>query len=198
MLKQFLPAVIVAVILAAIGGVFHVRDSRALAEARGATTVAVSEARLSVQWMNETIVWAQGQKAAANRDIQDAASAAERAKRLEARGSVLPRVYPDSSCTKALAIADSTAASWREAYGHEHAATEALVPALDTTLRSGTALVVATERVDAAATALVKASRPSFFARLKPDIGFGAAAGIDPFTRKPSTTIGVTLSWRLF
>ena len=195
---KYLPAVIVAVVLAAIGGVFHVRDSRALAEARGATTVAVAEARLAVQAMDDAFVYAEGQKWIADTAVKLAVSAAERAKRLEARGSVLPRVYPDSSCTKALAIADSTASAWQEAYVHEHAATEVLVPALDTTLRTGAALATATTRVNTAATALVKASRPSFFARLKPDIGFGAAAGIDPFTRKPSTTIGVTLSWRLF
>ena len=192
---KYLPAVIVAAILAAIGGVFHVRDSRALAEARGATTVAVAEAHLAVQWMNETVVWAQGQKAVADRASQAAALEAERAKRLAVRPAlpVLPVVCKPA--LEALARADSASASWQAAYAGEHAATGTLRAALDSVQRVGTTLAAITTRVNDAATALVKASRPSFFARLKPDIGFGAAIGVDPFTRKPSTTIGVTLSW---
>lgn len=44
---------------------------------------------------------------------------------------------------------------------------------------------------------LIDASKPSFLSHFVPSVGVGATAGIDPFTRKPATAVGVTLSWRL-
>lgn len=192
---KYLPVVITAGILLIIGAYVRHSYSVALSDAQAATKQAVANAHSAAIALDDALVFAAAQAATADSARAAADKSAERAARLSARRA------PTDSCPKALVIADSTAAAWREAYVNEHSATEALIPALDTTLHAGKALVVATERLDTAATALVKASRPPFFSRLlaglKPDIGVGAAIGIDPFTRKPSTTIGVTLSWKL-
>lgn len=50
-------------------------------------------------------------------------------------------------------------------------------------------------RLEAAATTLSRASRPSWVARLTPHLGLGIAAGIDPVTRRPSTAAGITFGW---
>jgi hypothetical protein len=50
-------------------------------------------------------------------------------------------------------------------------------------------------RLRPAAVALEHASRPSLRERLTPKLGFGAAVGVDPLTRRPATAIGMTLGW---
>lgn len=115
-----------------------------------------------------------------------------------ARATVVYRTVRDSApadCAPVIAAADS-------AISLEHARGDSLASALlnersalaDTKVASDS-VRASYERLRTAATTLDKAVQPSWRQKLVPKLGFGGAAGIDPFTRRPSTTVGMTLGW---
>lgn len=71
----------------------------------------------------------------------------------------------------------------KDAFTQQKQATAVLAPAAD--------------HVAEAAHDLVKASKPSFWSHLKPDVGLGATAGVDPTTGKFGKTVGITVSWKV-
>jgi len=75
------------------------------------------------------------------------------------------------------------AAERKDAFAEQKQATAALAPAAD--------------HVASAATNLANKSKTSFWSHLKPDVGLGATAGIDPATGKFGKTVGITVSWKV-
>jgi hypothetical protein len=126
-------------------------------------------------------------------ETTQAADAAEAraARQIAAARAPLP-VLPDTCAPALVALAQADSA-----YESEHQAAQELRAGLDSVVPASVALVGATGRLGVAAGELAKASRPSWLARLKPDVGVGVAVGVNPVTGAPSTTVGVTLAWRI-
>lgn len=106
-----------------------------------------------------------------------------------------------ADCDSALAAADSLLAAGdsslavaqrRLADAQQAAAGYRL--GFDTTLAALGRLKAAAGRVDSAALALSRRSRPSLLARLAPRPGVGFAAVVDP-TGRPAVGFGVTFAW---
>ena len=87
--------------------------------------------------------------------------------------------------------------AWREAFDNEARAAVALRARGDSLQSANDDLAAVVRNYGNASEKILGASKPSFISRLVPEVGVGAAVGIDPTTLKPSKTVGVTLTWSL-
>ena len=169
-LKYAVPLAVLALIL--FGAYRDYTTQQALSEARGA-------------------MWHSQQMAKADSARADSAEA--RADSAEARAAAHMKaakvIYVQAPDTCKPYIAQATKETKR-AYHEEKKAAAELRARGDILQRNVTDLSKTSQQ-------LVAASRPSFWSHLVPQVGVGAAAGIDPITRKPATAVGVTLSWRI-
>lgn len=179
--KPFAPWV-TAVIAIALGAYFQHTHNQQLAEARAETYVAV-----------EAYQDARQQALAAEVLAADAESRADSIQ--QARAAAAPRVAaivkaaPDTCKPVIAALQGQVAQLEAEAQSHKDAFTEQ---------KQATAVLApAADHVAAAATNLANKSKASFWSHLKPDVGLGATAGVDPATGRFAKSVGVTVSWKV-
>lgn len=162
----------------------------------------LSAARQEVQYHVKAAMRAEGHAARAElaaEEMKAEAAAADqraqvhatRAKQLAAQLAVTKATTHDS-----LVNVTEQAQSWKNAYEEQIKATASLTHAVDTTQSALKDVREASTALRGSATKLVAASHRSFWSRLVPDVGVGAAAGINP-QGKPDVVAGVTLSWPL-
>jgi hypothetical protein len=180
-------AVVTAVLAVLAGTFFQIKHDRDLAVARAETQAARKTAALAVDVMTVALDYA---------EIQTAKADAAEAK--AARHIVLARVplpqLPDTCAPAVIALAQADSA-----YESEHQAAQELRSGLDTVVTAAVPLVAATEHLSDAAESLVKASKPSWLARLKPDVSITATVGIDPLHPEQGIkkVVGVGFGWRI-
>lgn len=179
--KPFAPW-LTAVLAIALGAYFQHTHNAQLAQARAETTIAVEAYHAAhTQALGYELV---------------ALAAETRADSIEqARAAAAPRVAaivkaaPDTckpvidALQGQVAQLQAEAKGRKDAFSEQKQATAVLAPAAD--------------HVAQAATNLVKASKPSFWAHLKPNVGLGATVGVDPASGKFSKTVGVTFGWKV-
>lgn len=167
-LKYLIPLAILVLLI--IGFDYTYNQHQALAEARGAL------------WHSQVIAKADSARA----DSAEArADSAEAQARRHAQSADIVYIASPDSCKPYIAQATHEVV---QAYEHEKQAATELRNASGLREHSVTDL-------QSTSKALAAKSKTSFFQHLIPKVGVGAAAGIDPFTHKPSTAVGVTLSW---
>lgn len=178
-----------------IGNTFVNRSSHsAIDAAHDSLQVAIRDGDVATRAATDYMHRADAAEARADAADSAATALAGRA----TRATVVYRTVRDSApadCAPVIAAADS-------AISLEHARGDSLATALQSersalasTKAASDTVVAAYERLRTAATTLDKAVQPSWREKLVPKLGIGAAAGIDPFTRRPSTAVGVTLGW---
>lgn len=87
------------------------------------------------------------------------------------------------------------AAAAEEEIALAHEETQEVRSALGDTRAALDSVRASYDRLRSAAVTLDHVAAPSWRERLVPKLGFGAAAGVDPFTRRPAMAVGVTLGW---
>jgi hypothetical protein len=172
-----------SIAVAVLLGAFYLHTQQGkLAEARGAAKQALASAEH--QKHRADSLEAIGQAHAGRAD-----SVTRELKVANKKANVAIVAAPDTCDQYIAAVANArdlaveTADHWRVAFDAEKQA----AAVLRGTLRD----------VGDASKQLVKQSKPSFLSRLTPDVGLGATAGVDPFTREPAVAVGVTLSWEI-
>lgn len=203
---KYIPYVVTAIAL--IGAVLvpaHLNSRLASATAAAESARIATVAALDSAARLERIAADVRQQAKADSARADSAEA--HAAAIEQRAAVRTGSYeqaarqaPDTcrvviaAADSALATKDSTVTALHSALDLSHKAEADLTAALDTTALALKRVQDAAVPLTKAVTVLEKASHPSFFTRLVPRVGPGAAAGIDAYG-KPNITYGIALSW---
>jgi hypothetical protein len=172
-LRHILTIILAVVSLA--GAWFSYSRHNSLLEARAKLEAVQEQAQLQLERSEILRQFADAQEAAAD-------SAVARAEAAERKLATAPTVR--DSLASALDARDG----YKVAYQSEKQAAAALRTSHDD-------LTEIVRRYGDASTAVIDASRPSFLDRVLPNVGAGAAVGVNPFTGGPSATVGVTLSW---
>lgn len=207
-------AVTTAVLAIAAGLVLQYRHNTELAAARTQTKHAVEIASFALQVTDEALAvadslgrYADSVENVARDQAQQAAIATNWAQHLAAVADSAAAVAPDT-CGPALAAMTASrdaehasAVNWQAAYSKEVQAYSNLKQAADTLANTTRGLSTATSALAVQSTELVKASGPSFWSHLKPDIvvSAGVQRGVDLRDGTVHTTVGgqVGLGWRI-
>jgi hypothetical protein len=181
--KPFAPW-LTAVLAIAMGAYYQHSHNQQLAEARAETYVAVE----AYQEARQQALAAEILAATA----QSRADSIEQARVVAApRVAAIVKAAPDTckpviaALQGQLAQAESELQARKDAFTEQKQATAILAPAAD--------------RVADAATNLANKSKPSFWSKVKPDVGLGATIGLDPEhpTDGVKKVVGVTVSWKV-
>ncbi len=134
----------------------------------------------------------------AERLVRTADSAEQVAERAELRAERAEgRLEAAKTAADSLPPAIAAKDAWHDAYTSELAAAGALRARGDTLEAANKHLAILVRDYGDASKGILDATRPSFLKSLLPNVGVGAAVGINPLTRKPASVIGLTLSWDL-
>lgn len=207
-------AVTTAVAALVLGVMLQYRHNTELAAARTQTKHAVEIASYALQITDEALAvadslgrYADSVENVARDQAQQAAIATNWAQHLAAVADSAAAVAPDT-CGPALAAMTASrdaehasAVNWRLAYENQAEASAALRTAGDTLANTTRDLSNATSALVVQSTELVKASGPSFWSHLKPDVvvSAGVQRGVDVRDGTVHTTVGgqVGLGWRI-
>ena len=186
---RWIAAALVAIVLA--GSYFSFTQHNDLLAARAAVQAAQTRGAAQLRVNELVLKYAAQQEAVADSAEAVVDTVIVRARVADVKLAAAPSVR--DSLTAAVAGRDA----YRSAFHTQMAASAALRSRGDSLARANRDLTDVVRDYGDASQAILDATKPSFLARLVPDVGVGAAVGIDPFTRKPSTAVGVTLSWSL-
>jgi hypothetical protein len=186
MLRWITAALVIAILA---GAYFSYQQNNQLAESRANLKAAVTRAEKAQYRVEHLTRYATEQKA-----LADSAQA-------KARRSVVRATDAERRLAAATTAQDSLPAAV-EAKDEYKSAWESQVAASASLRARGDSLQTAVNELGQvvrdygdASKSILQATKPSFIERLLPNVGAGAAVGADPFTYRPSTTVGVTLSW---
>jgi len=204
--KLYLAALLLSLLSAGSYYIYHQHEH--LAEARGAMWHAQviaqadsARADSAVRAAARAKIHADSAEARAGRAVVRAQAAERLLAATQARAATVAASAPDTCAPYIAAVEQARDAvmdagsAWHDAYDAQRIAVGHLRARGDSLASANATLTRTVGDLHRTSDDLAHASKPSFFSHLVPKVGIGATAGIDPFTHRPSTAVGVTLSW---